>query len=79
MEKERKLGKRLYMRARPEQRLFIRNGEVRPVERKLGKRLYLRNTRIKPVERKLGKRLYLRNTRIKPEWLIYTPLKQKAA
>jgi hypothetical protein len=61
MEKERKLGKRLYMRARPEQRLFIRNGEVRP------------------VERKLGKRLYLRNTRIKPEWLIYTPLKQKAA
>jgi len=71
MEKERKLGRQLYMRARPEQRLFIRNTEAKPVKRKLGRRLYIRT---RPEQR-----LFIRNVKKKPEWLIYAPSKQEAA
>jgi len=71
MEKERKLGRRLYMRAKPEQRLFIRNVGVKPVERKLGRRLYMR---AKPEHH-----LYIRNVKKRPEWLIYAPHTQEAA
>jgi len=76
MEKERKPGHLYIRRSRPENRLYLRNVQVKPVEHQQRQQkpghLYIRRSR--PEHH-----LYIRNVRRKPEWLIYAQPNQEAA